>query len=223
MLNYFLFPLSIAEAQVVACVNPEPFSLLFYAFSICSAMFFCAEICYLCKTGHVFEMHVATLCRLSPWSTFGSSALSQSDVWQSTHEKMSSTPCFQISALQRIPKSNRNSAENDCFAFSACPDGFFGLDCHQVCKCKNAAGCDHILGTCRCLPGWLGETCEQRTYRPCSPFSVTNPPSSTMGFFWDCRMTYQGTILDKSCSFPEMPGKGTIFGCCVNNQLHFFF
>lgn len=37
-----------------ACVNPDPFSFLFYGFSIFSAIFFYAEICCLCKMGHVF-------------------------------------------------------------------------------------------------------------------------------------------------------------------------
>jgi len=58
MLNFFLFPLSITEVQALACVTPDPFSLLFNDFSIFSAVFFYAEICFLCKMGHILRRYM---------------------------------------------------------------------------------------------------------------------------------------------------------------------
>ncbi|KAI9528924.1 hypothetical protein NQZ68_015690 [Dissostichus eleginoides] len=40
-----------------------------------------------------------------------------------------------------------------------CPDGFYGLDCGQMCECRNGARCHHITGGCLCTAGWAGPHC----------------------------------------------------------------
>ncbi|XP_078396917.1 N-acetylglucosamine-1-phosphodiester alpha-N-acetylglucosaminidase isoform X4 [Cetorhinus maximus] len=42
-----------------------------------------------------------------------------------------------------------------------CPNGFYGDGCSQKCHCINGGNCDHIHGTCSCLPGYRGDFCEQ--------------------------------------------------------------
>jgi len=42
---------------------------------------------------------------------------------------------------------------------SECPDGFYGLDCGQMCECRNGARCHHITGACLCTAGWAGPHC----------------------------------------------------------------
>ncbi|XP_041046049.1 N-acetylglucosamine-1-phosphodiester alpha-N-acetylglucosaminidase isoform X3 [Carcharodon carcharias] len=42
-----------------------------------------------------------------------------------------------------------------------CPNGFYGDGCSQKCHCINDGNCDHIHGTCSCLPGYRGDFCEQ--------------------------------------------------------------
>lgn len=80
MLNYFLFPLSITEAQVLACVNP--FSLLFYGFLIYSQLCLAMQKSIACiewGTVGFAEVHRAEMLRLNPGSNFGSEAPSRSD------------------------------------------------------------------------------------------------------------------------------------------------
>lgn len=38
-----------------------------------------------------------------------------------------------------------------------CPDGTWGAQCSQRCSCHNNARCDHINGSCHCLPGYRGD------------------------------------------------------------------
>lgn len=42
---------------------------------------------------------------------------------------------------------------------TACPDGFYGIECQHACNCQNGAHCDHITGQCHCHPGWTGPRC----------------------------------------------------------------
>ena len=45
----------------------------------------------------------------------------------------------------------------------ACPAGSYGTDCLQNCTCvlqQESSPCDHIDGTCHCLPGYNGSSCE---------------------------------------------------------------
>lgn len=49
--------------------------------------------------------------------------------------------------------------------FTECPNGTYGPGCQLACQCStnHAASCDHVTGTCRCMPGYEGRRCE----RPC--------------------------------------------------------
>lgn len=50
-----------------------------------------------------------------------------------------------------------------CFHFAtACPFGFFGLNCSRECHCQNGGVCDPLDGHCSCTPGWMGTFCQQR-------------------------------------------------------------
>lgn len=50
-----------------------------------------------------------------------------------------------------------------CFHFAtACPFGFFGLNCSRECHCQNGGVCDSLDGHCTCTPGWMGTFCQQR-------------------------------------------------------------
>uniref|UniRef100_A0A663LWL9 Multiple EGF like domains 6 n=1 Tax=Athene cunicularia TaxID=194338 RepID=A0A663LWL9_ATHCN len=44
---------------------------------------------------------------------------------------------------------------------TACPEGFYGLECREACNCLNGARCDHATGQCHCPPGWDGPRCGQ--------------------------------------------------------------
>ncbi|XP_070566859.1 uncharacterized protein [Ptychodera flava] len=43
-----------------------------------------------------------------------------------------------------------------------CPDGYYGVDCSEVCICKNGATCHAVIGSCKCAPGWQGPACDIR-------------------------------------------------------------
>lgn len=50
-----------------------------------------------------------------------------------------------------------------CFYFvTACPSGFFGLNCSRECHCQNGGVCDATDGHCTCAAGWMGTFCQQR-------------------------------------------------------------
>lgn len=48
---------------------------------------------------------------------------------------------------------------------SACPQGFFGLDCQEKCLCLNGGSCDHVTGVCSCPAGWIGAACDQSEWQ----------------------------------------------------------
>uniref|UniRef100_A0A8D3EBW1 Multiple EGF-like-domains 6b n=1 Tax=Scophthalmus maximus TaxID=52904 RepID=A0A8D3EBW1_SCOMX len=48
---------------------------------------------------------------------------------------------------------------NVCVCVSACPQGFYGLDCQEKCLCLNGGSCDHVSGVCSCPAGWIGPFC----------------------------------------------------------------
>lgn len=53
-----------------------------------------------------------------------------------------------------------SSNQSDVLSWPAvCPDGFYGLDCGQMCECRNGARCHHITGACLCTAGWAGPHC----------------------------------------------------------------
>lgn len=173
MLNYFLCPLQRHKEQLMWT---QLHSLTcFMAFQYSQPCFPVQKSVACVKGSHFSKMHVAEPGRLNPWCN-----------------------CSSLAAVKRrdgvYTEKTRSCAKKECFAFPACPDGFFGIDCHQVCKCKNAAGCDHVLGSCHCLPGWLGESCEQRTYLCQTP----NPkPALGMGNALTGHTFIQNTFLPK--------------------------
>ena len=61
-----------------------------------------------------------------------------------------------------------------------CGPDFFGSGCLQRCICTNGGRCDHVTGTCLCLPGWTGEQCEEgRNCLPIMSFSINLPLSQS--------------------------------------------
>ena len=47
--------------------------------------------------------------------------------------------------------------------YTECPAGSYGSGCLQNCTCvpeQESSPCDHIDGTCHCLPGYNGSNCE---------------------------------------------------------------
>ena len=49
----------------------------------------------------------------------------------------------------------------------ACPAGMYGVNCLEACNCRTVAvywpPCNHMNGTCHCLPGYTGLSCENGT------------------------------------------------------------
>lgn len=53
-----------------------------------------------------------------------------------------------------------SSNQSDVLSWpTVCPDNFYGLDCGQMCECRNGARCHHITGACLCTAGWAGPHC----------------------------------------------------------------
>lgn len=47
--------------------------------------------------------------------------------------------------------------------FTACPAGYYGKLCSQVCdNCANNSTCNPRDGHCECLPGWTASDCSER-------------------------------------------------------------
>ena len=49
------------------------------------------------------------------------------------------------------------------YTILVCPAGSYGAGCLQNCTCvaeQESSPCDHIDGTCHCLPGYNGSSCE---------------------------------------------------------------
>ena len=61
-----------------------------------------------------------------------------------------------------------------CSCTEECPEGFFGKFCSQQCNCENGGTCDHVTGTCRCVPGFVGPSCAIRGQYLCTKPSNVN-------------------------------------------------
>ena len=46
-----------------------------------------------------------------------------------------------------------------CHFNAECPNGFYGQDCLDVCRCVNG-DCDFITGFCNCSIGYVGAACD---------------------------------------------------------------
>ena len=57
----------------------------------------------------------------------------------------------------------KNININFLFSFNTigCGPTHFGINCVQLCGCKNGAICDGATGDCQCQPGWFGTLCDQ--------------------------------------------------------------
>ena len=45
---------------------------------------------------------------------------------------------------------------------TACPEGMWGQDCKETCRCHSASICDPTDGSCSCGLGWTGYECNKR-------------------------------------------------------------
>ena len=70
--------------------------------------------------------------------------------------------------------------------------GTFGVDCNNICTCRNGGTCSHTDGVCHCPPGVKGDNCED-----------------------GCPPGYYGHDCDKPCPQPCPSGFcNRIFGYC---------
>ncbi|XP_064610532.1 N-acetylglucosamine-1-phosphodiester alpha-N-acetylglucosaminidase-like [Liolophura sinensis] len=44
---------------------------------------------------------------------------------------------------------------------TSCPQGQYGLQCSERCKCEHGASCNSITGVCDCPPGYTGAHCDK--------------------------------------------------------------
>jgi len=49
-------------------------------------------------------------------------------------------------------------------SLTECPEGSYGNNCQQQCRCMNGADCDHVTGSCWCTSGWTGTFCAASKY-----------------------------------------------------------
>ena len=69
--------------------------------------------------------------------------------------------------------------------FAECPEFMHGYKCQSNCTCNinHTTSCDHVNGTCNCLSGWQGNTCDDDVkecdQHPCGQHAnCTNTPGS---------------------------------------------
>ncbi|KAM7399500.1 hypothetical protein PAMP_018767 [Pampus punctatissimus] len=111
-----------------------------------------------------------------------------------------------------------------------CPDGFYGLDCGQMCECRNGARCHHITGACLCTAGWAGphcilecqeghfgeqcsQTCECQNGARCD--HVTGQCSCTAGWTGDsCQLRQYGEHCSGQCLCQNGGSCDSVTGQC---------
>ncbi|MEQ2217396.1 hypothetical protein XENOCAPTIV_008386, partial [Xenoophorus captivus] len=78
--------------------------------------------------------------------------------WTGTFcEKRKRSPSIGKPDSPNVTHSKTRFVRNVCV--SACPQGFYGLNCQEKCFCQNGGSCDHISGVCSCFAGWIGPSC----------------------------------------------------------------
>lgn len=71
------------------------------------------------------------------------------------------------------------------FSFkTGCPEGTYGSNCQNPCKCMNGGHCDPASGTCDCAPGFIGANCSK---------------SKPTFMFCFCQNTAKRSICIKAC------------------------
>lgn len=84
-----------------------------------------------------------------------------------------------------------------------CPVGFYGEFCSKECKCENGGTCDHVTGTCRCVPGFVGPTCAIRgqyelSWRKSLPKIIIHLPIKKNVFTLHDYQNYNSDVLSLS-------------------------
>lgn len=69
-------------------------------------------------------------------------------------------------------KSAFQALKNVCVV--ACDAGRWGLDCVNVCDCRNGdGGCDAQTGRCQCEAGFTGPRCDHSESNTCTTTTLT--------------------------------------------------
>ena len=87
---------------------------------------------------------------------------------------------------------------------SVCPEGNWGDNCTQTCSCNtaNTRTCDRVSGTCDCLEGWTGDSCdfdidECSIHHECPDNSVCQYTDGS--FYCQCNWGYRYRTEDYTC------------------------
>ena len=57
---------------------------------------------------------------------------------------------------------------------TGCLEGFFGLNCSQMCMCQNGATCGKVDGKCTCIEGYTGNRYVARKVNSIDNFTKKN-------------------------------------------------
>ena len=97
-----------------------------------------------------------------------------------------------------------NFSINLFFLFLDCPEGNWGDNCTQTCSCNtaNTRTCDIVSGTCDCLDGWTGDSCDFDIevcsfYHECPDNSVCQYTDGS--FYCQCNLGYLYRTEDHTC------------------------
>ena len=68
---------------------------------------------------------------------------------------------IQLCSLQSNPHEDNIVNKHVFSSQTACPPGYWGVDCVELCKCRNASvACDAETGCVACDVGWTGGACD---------------------------------------------------------------